>query len=108
MQALATTYQSCPAVVSEFAEPVRFRVAWLGFLLSSAARDSGLAGIARFFSFSPRLFVALFIHVLGLLAASFFFSRRTAGRGECERAFPPAVEHLDPQCDHYFRIVCGL
>lgn len=52
-----------------------FWIAWLGFILLgvSALGIFGLQDeIARFFLFLPRLFVALFILFVGLLAASFF------------------------------------
>jgi hypothetical protein len=52
-----------------------FWVAWLGFILLGVS-VLGIMGlqeqIARFFLFLPRLFVAVFIMFLGLLAASFF------------------------------------
>jgi hypothetical protein len=52
-----------------------FWVAWLGFILLGVS-VLGILGlqdeIARFFLFLPRLFVALFILFVGLLAASFF------------------------------------
>jgi len=52
-----------------------FWVAWLGFILLGIS-VLGILGmqdeIARFFLFLPRLFVALFILFVGLLAASFF------------------------------------
>jgi hypothetical protein len=52
-----------------------FWVAWLGFILLGVS-VLGILGlqeqIARFFLFVPRLFTALFILFLGLLAASFF------------------------------------
>jgi hypothetical protein len=52
-----------------------FWVTWLGFILLGV-RVLGILGlqeqIARFFLFLPRLFVAMFIMFLGLLAASFF------------------------------------
>ncbi len=52
-----------------------FWVAWIGFILLgiSALGIGGLEEhISRFFFFLPRLFVALIILFLGLLAASFF------------------------------------
>jgi len=56
-----------------------FWVAWLGFILLGVSA-LGILGlqeqIASFFLFLPRLFVAMFIMFLGLLAAS-FFSRAT-------------------------------
>jgi hypothetical protein len=56
-----------------------FWVAWLGFILLGVS-VLGIMGlqeqIAGFFLFLPRLFVAMFIMFLGLLAAS-FFSRAT-------------------------------
>src|ERR1700689_3419813 len=56
-----------------------FWVAWLGFILLGVS-VLGILGlqeqIARFFLFVPRLFVAMFILFLGLLAAS-LFSRAT-------------------------------
>jgi Conserved TM helix len=52
-----------------------FWVAWLGFILVGV-NVLGILGlqeqVARFFLFVPRLFVALFIMVCGLLAAGFF------------------------------------
>src|SRR6202790_2301417 len=52
-----------------------FWVTWLGFILLGVS-VLGILGlqeqIARFFLFLPRLFVALFIIFVGLLAASFF------------------------------------
>src|ERR1700690_2959786 len=52
-----------------------FWVAWLGFILLGVS-VLGVFGlqeqIARFFLFLPRLFVAIFIMFVGLLAASFF------------------------------------
>jgi len=52
-----------------------FWVTWLGFILLGV-QVLGILGLqeqtARFFSFLPRLFVALFILFFGLLAASFF------------------------------------
>jgi hypothetical protein len=56
-----------------------FWVTWLGFILEGV-RAFGILGlqeqIAGFFLFLPRLFVAIFILFIGLLAAS-FFSRAT-------------------------------
>jgi hypothetical protein len=56
-----------------------FWVAWLGFILLGVS-VLGIMGlqeqIAGFFLFLPRLFVAMFVMFLGLLAAS-FFSRAT-------------------------------
>jgi mechanosensitive ion channel-like protein len=56
-----------------------FWVAWLGFILLGVS-VLGILGlqenIARFFLFLPRLFVAMFLMFVGLLAAS-FFSRAT-------------------------------
>jgi hypothetical protein len=56
-----------------------FWVAWLGFILLGVS-VLGIMGlqeqVAGFFLFLPRLFVAMFIMFLGLLAAS-FFSRAT-------------------------------
>src|ERR1700674_432939 len=58
-------------VVSRFV----FWVTWLGFVLPGVS-VLGILGlqeqIARFFLFLPRLFVAMFILFIGLLAASFF------------------------------------
>ena len=52
-----------------------FWVAWIGFILLGVSA-LGILGlqehIARFFIFLPRLFVAMFVMFLGLLAASFF------------------------------------
>jgi hypothetical protein len=52
-----------------------FWVTWLGFILLGVS-VLGILGlqeqIARFFLFLPRLFVAMFILFIGLLAASFF------------------------------------
>ncbi len=52
-----------------------FWVAWLGFILLGVS-VLGILGlqeqVARFFLFLPRLFVAMFIMFLGLLAAGFF------------------------------------
>jgi hypothetical protein len=52
-----------------------FWVAWIGFILLGVS-VLGIVGleqdISRFFLFLPRLFVALVIFFLGLLAASFF------------------------------------
>ena len=52
-----------------------FWVAWLGFVLLGVS-VLGILGlqeqIARFFLFLPRLFVAMFILIFGLLAAGFF------------------------------------
>jgi len=52
-----------------------FWVAWLGFILLGVG-VLGILGqqeqIAKFFLFLPRLFVAMFIMFVGLLAASFF------------------------------------
>jgi Conserved TM helix len=52
-----------------------FWVAWLGFILLGVS-VLGIFGleeqVARFFLFLPRLFVAMFILFIGLLAASFF------------------------------------
>src|ERR1700675_1958352 len=52
-----------------------FWVTWLGFILLGVS-VLGIMGmqeqIARFFLFLPRLFVAMFIMFVGLLAASFF------------------------------------
>jgi hypothetical protein len=52
-----------------------FWVTWLGFILEGV-RAFGILGlqeqIAGFFLFLPRLFVAIFILFIGLLAASFF------------------------------------
>jgi hypothetical protein len=62
---------STTEVVSRFV----FWVAWLGFILLGVS-VLGILGlqdeIAKFFLFLPRLFVALFILFVGLLAASFF------------------------------------
>jgi hypothetical protein len=62
---------SATEVLSRFV----FWVAWLGFILLGVS-VLGILGlqdeIARFFIFLPRLFVALFILFVGLLAASFF------------------------------------
>ena len=62
---------SATEVLSRFV----FWVAWLGFILLGIS-VLGILGlqdeIARFFLFLPRLFVALFILFVGLLAASFF------------------------------------
>jgi Conserved TM helix len=56
-----------------------FWVVWLGFILLGV-NVLGILGlqeqVARFFIFLPRLFVALFILFIGLLAAT-FFSRAT-------------------------------
>jgi hypothetical protein len=62
---------SATEMVSRFV----FWVAWLGFILMgvSVLGILGLQGqIATFFLFLPRLFVAMFIMFIGLLAASFF------------------------------------
>lgn len=52
-----------------------FWIAWLGFILLGVS-VLGILGlqeqVARFFLFLPRLFVAMFIMFVGLLAASFF------------------------------------
>jgi hypothetical protein len=60
---------------SELLSRLVFWVAWLGFILLGVS-VLGIFGleqqIARFFSFLPRLFAALFIMFFGLLAASFF------------------------------------
>jgi len=62
---------SATEVLIQFA----FGVAWLGFILLGVS-VLGVFGlqeqIGRFFLFLPRLFVALFILFVGLLAASFF------------------------------------
>lgn len=62
---------SATEVLSRFV----FWVAWLGFILLGVS-VLGILGlqeqIARFFLFLPRLFVAIFIMFVGLLAASFF------------------------------------
>src|SRR5580658_292376 len=62
---------SATEVVSRFV----FWVAWIGFILLGVS-VLGILGlqeqIARFFIFVPRLFVAMFILFIGLLAASFF------------------------------------
>lgn len=62
---------SATEVLSRFV----FWVAWLGFILLGVS-VLGIMGlqeqIARFFLFLPRLFAALFIMFVGLLAASFF------------------------------------
>jgi len=62
---------SATEVLSRFV----FWVAWLGFILLGVS-VLGILGlqeqIAKFFLFLPRLFVALFILFVGLLAASFF------------------------------------
>ena len=62
---------SATEVLSRFV----FWVAWLGFILLGV-RVLEILGlqeqIARFFLFLPRLFVAMFILFVGLLAASFF------------------------------------
>src|SRR5271166_1730580 len=62
---------SATEVLSRFV----FWVAWLGFILLGVS-VLGILGlqeqVARFFLFLPRLFVALFILFVGLLAASFF------------------------------------
>ena len=79
-----------------------FWVAWLGFILLGVSVLGILAlqeYISQFFLFLPRLFVALVILFFGLLAASFFFSRRTVGRGQCELSVVATVEYFDP--DHY-------
>ena len=66
---------SATEVVSRFV----FWVAWIGFILMGVS-VLGIMGlqeqIAKFFLFLPRLFVAMFIMFVGLLAAS-FFSRAT-------------------------------
>jgi hypothetical protein len=66
---------SATETLSRFA----FWVTWLGFILEGV-RAFGILGlqeqIAGFFLFLPRLFVAIFIMFIGLLAAS-FFSRAT-------------------------------
>jgi len=60
---------------SEMLSRFVFWVAWLGFILLGVS-VLGILGlqeqIARFFLFLPRLFVAIFIMFIGLLAASFF------------------------------------
>jgi hypothetical protein len=60
---------------SELVSRFVFWVAWLGFILLGIS-VLGIFGlqehIARFFLFLPRLFAALLIMFLGLLAASFF------------------------------------
>ena len=60
---------------TEMASRFVFWVTWLGFILLGV-RVLGILGlqeqIARFFVFLPRLFVAMFILFLGLLASSFF------------------------------------
>jgi mechanosensitive ion channel-like protein len=52
-----------------------FWIAWIGFILLGVS-VLGILGlqeqVARFFLFLPRLFVAMFIMFIGLLAASFF------------------------------------
>jgi len=62
---------SATEIVSRFV----FWVTWLGFILLGV-RGLGILGLqeqtARFFLFLPRLFVAMFILLFGLLAASFF------------------------------------
>jgi Conserved TM helix len=62
---------SATEVLSRFV----FWVAWVGFILLGVSA-LGILGlqehIARFFIFLPRLFVAMFVMFLGLLAASFF------------------------------------
>ena len=62
---------SATEVLSQFV----FWVTWLGFILLGV-HVLGILGlqeqIARFFLFLPRLFVAIFILFVGLLAASFF------------------------------------
>jgi Mechanosensitive ion channel, conserved TM helix len=62
---------SATEVLSRFV----FWVAWIGFILLGVS-SLGILGlqvhIARFFIFLPRLFVAMFVMFLGLLAASFF------------------------------------
>jgi len=62
---------SATEVVSRFV----FWVAWIGFILMGVS-VLGIMGlqeqIAKFFLFLPRLFVAMFIMFVGLLAASFF------------------------------------
>jgi len=62
---------SATEMVSRFA----FWVTWLGFILLGVS-VLGILGlqdqIARFFLFLPRLFIAVLILFLGLLAASFF------------------------------------
>jgi hypothetical protein len=62
---------SATEVLSRFV----FWVAWLGFILLGVS-VLGILGlqeqISKFFLFLPRLFVALFILFVGLLAASFF------------------------------------
>jgi hypothetical protein len=62
---------SATEVLSRFV----FWVAWVGFILLGVS-VLGILGlqeyIARFFIFLPRLFVAMFLMFLGLLAASFF------------------------------------
>jgi Conserved TM helix len=64
---------------SELLSRLVFWVAWLGFILLGI-NALGIFGlqehISRFFLFLPRLFAALFIMFVGLLAAS-FFSRAT-------------------------------
>ena len=60
---------------SELAEPVRFWLAWLGFILIgiSVLDIVGMQEhISNFFGFLPRLFAGLFLLFVGLLAASFF------------------------------------
>ena len=60
---------------SELLSTFVFWVAWVGFVLLGVS-ILGIGGLedytARFFLFLPRLFAALFILFLGLLAASFF------------------------------------
>lgn len=62
---------SATELLSRFA----FWVAWLGFILLGVS-VLGILGLqeqaARFFLFLPRLFIAIFIMFVGLLAASFF------------------------------------
>ena len=62
---------SATELLSRFA----FWVAWLGFILLGVS-ELGILGlqeqIAGFFLFLPRLFVAMFILFVGMLAASFF------------------------------------
>jgi Mechanosensitive ion channel, conserved TM helix len=60
---------------SELLSRFVFWVAWLGFILLGV-NVLGIGGlqqhVARFFAFLPRLFAALFVFFVGLLAASFF------------------------------------